>query len=283
MNDPLVSVITPTYNRAYIIKNAIDSVMNQTYPNWELIVIDDGSTDNTKEVVESYQDQRIRYYKQNNQGPAKARNRAGRLAKGKWIAYIDSDNELLPNYLDTMVKWLKDHPKAIFAFPRAHRTLELYENGKLVKEIDGSNDTPTSLTIHDIFMKNLHVETNGFMHLKTIFDEGIAWDGNLHGMEDWEFAMQIGEKHPDGFLYVPVVLYRYHQRYGTDGLVSNSTYEDWAVTFEKIYQKHKNDKMLKGQQWYPQRVKKWSNLQKEYEAGKRPPYYLHYFQDSQTP
>jgi glycosyltransferase involved in cell wall biosynthesis len=277
---PLVSIIMPTYNRAYTIQNAIDSIVSQTYNNWGLIIVDDGSTDNTKQLIQQLNHPQISYYFQQNKGPAAARNYGLTKAKGTWIAYLDSDNELFSNYLETMLDWLGKNPKAVFAIPRAHRTRELYENGKLVKVIDHSEDTPESLTLKDIYMMKLSVDTNGFIHLRRIFEEGITWDEKMPAMEDWDLAMTIGEKYPEGFLYVPVVLYNYHQRYGGDGLVSNHTYKDWAIIIEAMYNKHKNDALLAGQDWYPRKVEKWNRLQTEFEAGKIPPYYLHYFQDN---
>lgn len=253
---PTISFIMPTYNRAYKIADAIQTILAQTMGNWELIVIDDGSTDHTKEVIEKLADERIHYFYQKNKGPGAARNNGLKHARSKWIAYLDSDNELFPEYAKTMLDWLDKHDSAVFAVPRAHRTQELYENGKLIKLIDESEDTPSSLTLHDIFMKTLHLDTNGFIHLRRLYDEGISWAEDLHAMEDWDFAMTIGERYPDGFLYVPIVLYNYHQRYGSDGVVSNSDYKIWAETFEKIYQRHKGSKLLEGQTWYPSRVEK---------------------------
>ena len=90
--------------------------------------------------------------------------------------------------------------------------------------------------------------------------------------------MTIGEKYPHGFLYVEEVLYNYHQRYGGDGLVSSKTYSDWADIFESIYRKHRHNPLLAGQKWYPAKVQKWRKLQREFETGKLPPYYLYYFQ-----
>ncbi len=274
-----VTIIIPTHNRAYLIKKAIDSVLEQTNKNWELIVVDDGSTDNTRELIQSFNNSKIQYKFQKRGGPAAARNYGLSFAKTKWVAYLDSDNELLPHYIETMLGWLSKNSRAVFAFPRAHRTLELYENGELVKSLDTSDkDTPHGVTLKDIFMHNFNPDTNGLMHLKRLFDEGVKWDTTLHGMEDWEFAMSMGEKYPEGFLYVEEVLYNYHQRYGGDGVVSNSTYSDWAKTFECVYQKHKNDRMLVGQTWYPRKVEKWNRLQKEFEEGTQPPYHLYYFQ-----
>lgn len=94
----LVSVIIPTYNRAHLIGDAIESIIKQTYSNWELIIIDDGSNDNTEEVVTRYvaQDARIFYHKQRNAGSGGARNTGIRLAKGKYITFLDSDDVFKP-------------------------------------------------------------------------------------------------------------------------------------------------------------------------------------------
>lgn len=276
---PTVSFIMPTYNRDYIIEKAIDSILAQSVNDWELIIVDDGSVDNTKDMVNAINDNRIRYYYQKNKGAAAARNTGLSHARGKWVAYLDSDNELFSNYLETMLGWLGKNPEIVFSVPRAHRTMELYEDGKLVKLIDDSNDTPPSLALKDIFMKKLNLDTNGFIHLHRLYDEGVRWAEGLPAMEDWDLAMTIGERYPDGFLYVPVVLYNYHQRFGGDGIVSNSEYSTWADVFEKIYQRHKDDKMLEGQTWYPSRVEKWKKLQKEYDEGRLPPYYKYYFRD----
>lgn len=210
----LVSIITPTFNRAYILATAIQSILSQTYKNWELIIIDDGSTDNTKALVLSFKDERIKYLYQKNAGPSAARNKALAIAKGEWMAYLDSDNELLPNYLEVTTDWITKNPFALYALPKGRRTLELYEKGKLDKMIDDSEDFPENLTVKDIFMRKLHFDGNGFIHSRKIFSEGIRWDEKISRMEEWEFVMQIGERHPDNFLYIRVPLVNYHQRFG---------------------------------------------------------------------
>lgn len=275
---PLVSVILPTYNRGYVIKKAIDSILGQTYQNWELIIIDDGSTDNTKTTVASSNDKRIKYFYKKNSGPCAARNFGIARSKGKWITYLDSDDILLPTCIETMIEHLQQNPRAVFALPRGKRSLDLYKNGKLIKSVDDSDDMPMTFTIKDMFMRNARFACLGFMHLRRLYDEGLQWDEEVKGMEDWEFMMSIGEEYPDDFLYVPELLYDYHQRFGGDGRCSESDYSTWADVFEYVYQKHKNNKMMAGQTWYPSKVIKWRKRQREFEAGKRPPYYLHYFQ-----
>src|SRR5690554_3087136 len=88
---PVVSIIMPTYNRAEFISAAISSVLRQTYESFELIVIDDGSTDETAQVIRSFTDQRVLFVRQANHGRSAARNRALGMARGRYIAFLDSD------------------------------------------------------------------------------------------------------------------------------------------------------------------------------------------------
>lgn len=106
----MVSVIIPTYNREKVLARSIKSVLNQTYRDFELIIIDDGSTDNTETLVKQYQekDKRILYYKQGNQGASAARNSGIELAKGEYIAFQDSDDEWLPNKLEVQMQRLQE-------------------------------------------------------------------------------------------------------------------------------------------------------------------------------
>lgn len=103
----LVSIITPTYNCSTFIEKTIESVLSQSYKNWELIIVDDCSTDDTRYVVERYKDSRIRYhclYK--NSGAAVARNKALELAKGRWIAFLDSDDLWKPQKLEKQLNFM---------------------------------------------------------------------------------------------------------------------------------------------------------------------------------
>ena len=110
MTDGLVSVIMPSWNTGRFIAESITSVINQTYTNWELIIVDDCSTDNTDEIVSSFSDERIRYFKnEKNCGAALTRNRAMREAKGEWIAFLDSDDLWEPEKLSKQLAFMKDN------------------------------------------------------------------------------------------------------------------------------------------------------------------------------
>lgn len=109
MNE-LVSIIMPSYNTAEYIGESIECVLKQTYANWELIIVDDCSDDNTDEVVTRFGDARIKYFKnEKNSGAAVSRNKALREAKGKWIAFLDSDDLWMPEKLEKQIKFMTDN------------------------------------------------------------------------------------------------------------------------------------------------------------------------------
>lgn len=110
MIDGLVSVIMPSWNTSNFIAESIQSVIDQTYENWELIIVDDCSTDNTDEVVAKFKDKRIRYFKnEKNSGAALSRNRALREARGEWIAFLDSDDLWSPDKFEHQINFMNKH------------------------------------------------------------------------------------------------------------------------------------------------------------------------------
>ncbi|WP_160898779.1 MULTISPECIES: glycosyltransferase [Halomonadaceae] len=109
---PLISIVTPAYNRADYLPVAIDSVLAQTYANFEHLIVDDGSTDNTSGVVSSYEDERIRYFRQENQGQSVARNLGIEHSRGEFICFLDSDDAWLPEKLRQQVEVFERHPEA---------------------------------------------------------------------------------------------------------------------------------------------------------------------------
>lgn len=105
----IVSIIMPSYNTAKYIQQSIQSVINQTFTSWELIIVDDNSTDDTKKIVENFNDNRIKFIKnETNNGAAYCRNKALKEAKGKWIAFLDSDDIWLPKKLENQLNFMKN-------------------------------------------------------------------------------------------------------------------------------------------------------------------------------
>lgn len=107
----LVSIIMPSYNTASYIEESIKSILNQTYKEWELLIVDDCSTDNTEEIIKPYlHDKRIRFFKnENNSGAAISRNKALREARGKWIAFLDSDDLWMPDKLNKQISFMENN------------------------------------------------------------------------------------------------------------------------------------------------------------------------------
>ena len=126
MKEELVSIIMPSYNTGKFIGETINSVIDQTYINWELIIVDDCSSDNTDEIIKNIKDSRIVYLKnEKNMGAAVSRNRALREAKGKWIAFLDSDDLWKENKLEKQIKFMKDN-NYYFSYTNY---IEIDENG----------------------------------------------------------------------------------------------------------------------------------------------------------
>lgn len=127
MIDGLVSIIMPSWNTGRFIAESIQSVIDQTYKKWELLIVDDCSTDNTDEVVSSFKDYRIKYFKnEKNLGAALTRNRALREAQGEWIAFLDSDDLWTPEKLEKMITFMKEN-NCSFAY---HEYVKIDEESK---------------------------------------------------------------------------------------------------------------------------------------------------------
>ncbi len=142
-NEKTVTVVIPCYNGVSHISRAIQSVINQTYEYWELIVVDDGSTDDSGEVVREFNDSRIRLVQQENQGVSAARNRGVNVAMTEWIGLLDADDEWMPTFLEEAVESLNQYPHAIGVFTG----YEILPQG--LKKLAHLPETP--ILVHDYF------------------------------------------------------------------------------------------------------------------------------------
>ena len=124
--DPLISVIVVTYNRAHFLKDALDSIQRQTFRDYEIILVDDGSTDNTKEIAEKYEE--IRYIYQEHGGISKARNTGVKAARGQWIAFLDSDDLWKEEKLQKQVDYITVHPDCRIVYTRCSNFTDIPED-----------------------------------------------------------------------------------------------------------------------------------------------------------
>ncbi len=113
---PLVSIILPTYNRARLLPRAVGSVLKQTWTNWELVILDDGSVDETPLLLErmARDDKRVRVFRHANIGPGETRNRGLKNSCGEYVAFLDSDDEYLPRHIELRARFLLEHPDVDF-------------------------------------------------------------------------------------------------------------------------------------------------------------------------
>lgn len=272
------SIITATFNRGYVIWKTIQSIQKQIYPEWELLIVDDGSIDNTEQVVAELQkDSRIKYFKRKHEGGSAARNYGLKQAKGKIITYIDSDDPVYENYLSVAEEYFRKYPKKVFATCNYNRRLELYENYKLVDFVNSSSAQSLDVKLQDFYHWKVRTCGTGVFHKRIVVRNGIKWDTNFRMLDDLDFILQLGRISPKGYMHIPYVLFEYTQKYGGDSICSNTSYIDQGKAFEKIYKKHKNDPLMSGQTWYPERVERYKRLQKEFEAGKIPSPVYKYF------
>lgn len=186
---PFFSVIIPTFNRKDFLKIAIESVLEQTCRDFELIIVDDGSTDGTETMLDNYEDQKIKYLLQENKGVSSARNRGLEESKGRFIAFLDSDDKWVDEKLETTIEYIDKYPDInIF-----HSEETWYKNKKLHNQ------------------KNKHKKPDGYVYFKAlplccisistavirrdVFDDIGVFDETLPACEDYDFWLRATQKY----------------------------------------------------------------------------------------
>lgn len=209
MPDPLVSIITPAYNAQAFIGDTIASVINQSYPHWEMVIIDDGSTDSTRDVIQTFLgDTRIKYVYQNNQERAVARNNGIRLAAGKYIAFLDADDVWLPDKLKIQVEYLETHPE--IGLCCSHYLLT--DTMGIIVGMPATNFNPGNNQFYSLLEINF-VPTSTVVVPRNVFDQVGLFDETLptFGSEDWDMWLRITRFYAIHFINQPLMLYRMHE------------------------------------------------------------------------
>lgn len=202
-SNPLVSVVVSTYNRADLIGETIKSILNQTYRNLELIIVDDGSTDNTREVVEGFGDWRIRYiFTDNWGGPARPRNIGIKRAKGEYIAFCDDDDLWFPNKIEEQLKHFDDDIIGVGSAIIKIGNLT-FHNRKKKNNHDYTVDFSEILCGKKASLSSLMIRNENFL-----FDE----NENLKFVEDFEFQLRMTYETNKKIkiLSEPLIYYRIH-------------------------------------------------------------------------
>lgn len=215
------SIIMPTYNRKYCIKNAIDSLLKQTYQDFELIIIDDGSTDQTEEFIRNtynkyLSDEKIRYIKlDKNYGVSFARNVGLENVKNEWVGYLDSDNEMLPIFLEDFAKQIVDNPEYKIFYAQTK-----YNNANFIfgREFDFVE-----------LLKGNFIDNNVLIHRIDLYKELGGFDISLERLVDWDLVIRYTERYEPFFIKKPLI--RYNDRDDIHRITNDESFEK---NFKKI-------------------------------------------------
>jgi len=202
-HNKMVSVIIPTYNRSKLLRRAIQSVLAQTYQDIELIVVDDGSTDDTRGGVEGFNDSRIRYIQHGeNKGANAARNTGVKATNGEYINFLDDDDELFPEKLERQIGKLRGVPNSVgLIYCRAYYSME--------GQKDATCPAPSlrgNLHLH-LLKKNLFLLMTPLIR-KECFQKAGLFDEALPGCQDWDMWIRIAKYFE--FDFIPDILAKYH-------------------------------------------------------------------------
>lgn len=196
-----VSIILPTYNRAHCMERAVDSVLRQTYSQWELLVIDDGSTDHTEEIMAAYaaSDDRIRYNRLAcNKGAAAARNEGIRLARYDYIAFQDSDDAWHADKLEKQMRVFGESPETGLVYCAIQG---IRQNGRPVRIPDDAMDRQfLSGDLYKLLLQGNVIDAPSVVIQKKCLERCGGFDEGLSCLEDWELFLRIAKEYEIGYV-----------------------------------------------------------------------------------
>ena len=232
-----VSVITPVYNAEKYISEAIESVLNQSYEDFEVIVIDDGSKDNTLSIIKKY-NRKIRWKSQENKGQASAINEGIKMAKGEYVAYLDADDVCMPDRLEIQVKYLDERRNVGLVYSSFY-------------QINSSGEIQRFIRAHPyddfVLLQEDYIARSTVMHRKKCLDEVGLFDESITGDDDWDMWIRVSEKFGIGYVEKPLVKYRVHGENISLMRLKRLAYRRYTTIriLEKAYERRKNSFWLK--------------------------------------
>ncbi len=202
---PKVSVVIPTYNREDFISDTINSVLNQTYKDFEIIVVDDGSTDNTKQILERF-GSKIKLIEQENSERAISRNNGVKNSSGEYIAFLDSDDVWILDKLENQVNLLDSNLDAILVYGQS---LRIDEKGKKIKTAKRQLQGFSGDVFENLLMRNFIVSATPVIR-REHFEKTIGFQTKYIPYEDWEFWLRFSLLGKFLFINRPLAYYRIH-------------------------------------------------------------------------
>ncbi|MGH7826968.1 MAG: glycosyltransferase [Candidatus Binatia bacterium] len=207
---PKVSVVIATFNRAALLPETIDSVLQQSFQDFEIIVVDDGSTDNTREVLRGYGD-RVRYLYQENRGPSAARNLGVRHACARWISIQDSDDLCGPDHLEILYDYVRGRPDCGMAFANGGYLFGPEHNRQTIIPVEKSRQLARNgVQLADLFEKSI-VRLQAALISRSCYDAVGGHDESLRICMDLDLSFRLFMNYPVAYLDRVVFLYRKHE------------------------------------------------------------------------
>ena len=239
----MISIVVPTYNRAKLLSRAIESVLKQTFQDSELIVIDDGSTDNTEELIKEYaaRDNRIKYIKQENSGgAARPKNVGIKMAKGEYIAILDSDDEWMPEKLETQLHYFErsENPK-----------LMAIGCNMIVVDAETKKESRYRVPRYKNPLRNLLLRDymgsgSCMFYRKSVFDEIGFFDESLKRGQDRDMRIRIAERYYIEFVDEYLVRYYTGHQSVSSSAGEKNLEETWNYLFNKYKKYYMEDRKL---------------------------------------
>jgi glycosyltransferase involved in cell wall biosynthesis len=205
LDSPLVSAVITTYNYARFLPGAIEGVLGQTYPNVEVVVVDDGSTDATREVVSRYSGRGVRYVFQDNAGPGPARNRGMEATQGPLVAFCDADDVWLPDKIATQLAHLRRHPELGLVTAHAYACDEALRPMSIVHAARGDSE----YVFEALLVRNIVLNPTCVLARRSALD-AIGGFSDVPKWEDWDTWLRLAKRFPIGFVDQPVAYVRRH-------------------------------------------------------------------------
>ncbi len=204
MNAPLVSTIIPAYNAERYIRDTVDSALQQSFSDLEIIVVDDGSTDNTSDIVAGLSDARIRYLKQPNAEQAAARNHGLSVARGTYVAFLDADDLWKPRKLQNQLDVFENE------------TVDIVVTACDVVDERGAPVACDGRRLHrgnvhaDMIRDNFFVMSSVMVRRRLLEQTGLVFQTGIQGVEDWDLWLKLTETAQVDYVAAPLVSYRRH-------------------------------------------------------------------------
>jgi glycosyltransferase involved in cell wall biosynthesis len=211
MSSPVVSIVTPAYNAAPFIGTTIESVLAQSYPCWEWIIVDDGSTDATTEIVSNCRDPRVRLVRAKHSGlPAAARNVGLSLAQGQLVAFLDADDLWEPNKLTLQVQYLAQHPHVGLVWSRYYVWVDQHKRPRQI--VPATRGIPNPGNMLSLLCLENRIGTSSVLARRKYLVSCGGFDENqrLRGVEDYDLWLRLAARCLFGFLEQPLYWYRLH-------------------------------------------------------------------------